>query len=69
MNKTLPYLPCPKHKEGLPMAMTATTGKYLDIEFCTIVLNAVNVCVSTAFYAFVQNKFSTDISKLTQQLT
>ena len=49
MDKALTYLPCLKHTEGLPTAMTATNVKYSDIELCIIVLNAINVHVSTAF--------------------
>ena len=70
MNQAIPYLPCPKHKkQGPPSATTATNVKYSDIELYTIVLNAVNVHVSTAFYALVQIEFPTEISKLTHQLT
>ena len=53
MNKALPCLPCLKHKEGSPMTIPATNAKYVDIKLCTIVLNAVNICVSTAFCASV----------------
>jgi hypothetical protein len=69
MNKTLHYLPCLKHKEGLPTALTATNVRYLDIELCIIILNAVHIRVSTAFCVLVQKNIPTDISKLTQQLT
>ena len=48
--------------------MSATKVEYSDIELWTIILNAVNVCVSTVFYASVQNKFPTEILKLAQQL-
>ena len=69
MNKALPYLPCLKHKEGAPAAMAALNVKYTEIELCIIVLNAVNLTVSTAYYASVQNEFPTDITRLTSQLT
>ena len=69
MNEALPYLPCLKHKEGAPAAMSSMNIKYTDIELCTIVLNAVNLTVSTAYYAAVQNEFPTDITRLTAQLT
>ena len=49
--------------------MAAMNTKYTDIKLCTIVLNAVNLTVSTAYYAAVQNEFSTDITRLTAQLT
>ena len=69
MNECLPYLPCLKHKEGSPTEMTAMNVKYTEIELCTIVLNAVNLRTSTAYFASVQNEFPTDLTKLTQQLT
>ena len=69
MNKALPYLPCLKHKEGAPAAMSALNVKYTEIELCTIVLNAVNLTVPTAYYAAVQNEFPTDITRLTAQFT
>ena len=69
MNKALPYFPCLKHKEGAPAAISAMNTKYTEIELCTIVLNAVNLTVSTAYYAAVQNEFPTDINRLTSQLT
>ena len=31
MNDALPYLPCLKHKEGAPHAMTAMNVKYTEI--------------------------------------
>ena len=49
--------------------MQPMNAKYTDIKHCTIVLNAVNLCTMTVFYASVQNKFPTDITKLTLQLT
>ena len=49
--------------------MVAMNTKYTEIELCTIVLNAVNRTVSTAYYAAVQNEFPTDINRLTSQLT
>ena len=68
-NEALPYLPCLKYKEEAPAAMAALNVKYTEIELCTIVLNAVNLTVSTAYYAAVQNEFPTDITRLTAQLT
>ena len=49
--------------------MAAMNTKYTEIELCTIVLNAVNLTVLTAYYATVQNEFPTDINRLTSQLT
>merc|ERR1712194_396732 len=49
--------------------MFALNIKYAEIELCTIVLNAVNLTVSTAYYAAVQNEFPTDITRLTSKLT
>ena len=69
MNEALPYLPCLKHKEGAPATMSAMNIKYTEIELCSIVLNAVHLTVSTAYYAAVQNEFPTDITRLTAQLT
>ena len=69
MNKAVPYLPCLKHKEGAPTAISAMNIKYTEIELCTIVFNAVNFTVLTASYAAVQNEFPTDIKRLTAQLT
>ena len=69
MNEALPYLPCLKHKEGAPAAMFAMNMKYTEIKLYTIVLNAVNLTVLTAYYAAVQNDFPTDITRLTAQLT
>jgi hypothetical protein len=69
INDALPYLPCLKHKEGAPNEMTAMNVKYTEIELCSIVLNAVNLRTSTAYYASVQNEFPTDITRLTLQLT
>ena len=69
MNDALPYLPCLKHKEGAPTTMTAMTVKHTEIELCTLVLNAINLCTLTAFYTSIQNKFPTDITKLTLRLT
>ena len=69
MINALLYLPCLKHKEGSPTVMTVRNVKYTEIERCTIVLNAVsNLRTSTTFYASVQDKFPTDIIKLTLQL-
>jgi hypothetical protein len=69
LNDALPYLPCLKHKEGAPTEMTAMNVKYTEVELCTIVLHAVNLRTSTAYYASVQNEFPTDLTRLTQQLT
>ena len=68
-DKALHDLPCLKHKEGAPAAMFGMNIKYTEIELCTIVLNAVNLTVLTAYYAAVQNEFPTDITRLTAQLT
>ncbi len=62
MNETLPCLPCLKHKEGAPTAIFTMNIKYTEIELCIIVLNAVNLTVSTAYYAAVHNEFPTDIT-------
>ena len=51
MNSALSYLPCLKHKEGAPTAMSAMNTKYTEIKLCTIVLNAVNLTMPTAYYA------------------
>ena len=69
INKALPYLPRLKRKEGAPAAMSAMNIKHTEIELCTTVLNAVNLTVSTTYYAAVQNMFPTDITRLTAQLT
>jgi hypothetical protein len=69
LNDALPYLPCLKHKEGAPAEMAAMNVKYTEVELCTIVLHAVNLRTSTAYYASVQNEFPTDLTRLTQQLT
>ena len=45
------------------------TIKYTEIELCTIVLNVVNLTVSTACYEAIQDEFPTDITRLTAQLT
>ena len=65
MNDSLLYLPFLKHKEGAPTAMSVMNTEYTEIELCTIVLNAVNLTVSTALYAAVKNEFPTDITPLT----
>ena len=36
MNNFLPYIPCLKHQEGAPTAMTAMNVKYMDIELCAV---------------------------------
>ena len=41
MNENLPYLPCLKHKEGAPTAMSEMNTKHTEIERCTIVLTGV----------------------------
>ena len=49
--------------------MAAMNSKYTESELCTIVLNVDNLGTPRAFYASVQTKFPTDITKLTLQLT
>ena len=53
MNDALSYLPCLKHKEGSPTAMSAMNTKYMEFKLCTIVFNAVNLTTLAAFYAAV----------------
>ena len=49
--------------------MTAMNAKYTKTSFAPIFSNAVNYRTLTAFYASAQNKFPTDITRLTSQLT
>ena len=53
LNEALPYLPCLKHKEGSPTAMSAMNTKYVEFKLCTIVFNAVNLTTLATFYAAV----------------
>lgn len=49
--------------------LPAMITKLTELKLCTIVLHVVPLHISKRLYASVQNKFPTDITKLTTQLT
>ena len=48
--------------------MPAMSTKFNKLELCTIVLHAIVLRISTAFYAAVHNEFPTEITRLTTRL-
>ena len=62
MNNALAYLPCLKHKEGAPTAMTIMNVKYTEIELCTFVL--MQLPFTRQQRSTPPCKTSTDITKL-----
>ena len=53
LNKTLPYLPCFKHKLDSPDGWTAQNKEFSEVEMCSHVLFAMRFKVQTTYYAMV----------------
>ena len=68
LNKTLPYLPCFKHKESSPDGWTAQNKEFSEVEMCSHVLFAMRFKVQTRYYAIVEDGFPTCLDALTQRL-
>ena len=65
LNKTLPYLPCFKHKLDSPDGWTAQNKEFSEVEMCSHVLFGVSFKVQTTYYAMVEDEFPTCLDALT----
>ena len=68
LNKTLPYLPCFKHKLDSPDGWTAQNKEFSEVEMCSHVLFAMRFKVKTTYYSMVEDEFPTCLDALTQRL-
>ena len=68
LNKTLPYLPCLKHKENSPEGWPAQNNEFIEVEMCSHVLFAMSFKLQTTYYAMVGDKFPTCLDSFTKRL-